>query len=586
MQHHIPKRPDSKNMMTALAMCAALIIGWQYFVEIPKRAKLAEWQRTQMAEKEKVAKALSEKQAKLDEQPASSTLQDGKPSPRVAISSDTLHGTIALKGLRFDELTLAKYKETLDAESEPVHLLFPSSAETPYFMQVGWLSDDANLRLPNEQSLWQTKDTELTPTKPLALEWKNGEGVTFHVNIRLDENYMFAIEQSVTNASGETLSVSPYALINRGYKETGIHGAILHEGPLGVLNNTLKEIAYKDLHDKKDSTANTTGWIGFTDKYWLTALIPDQNKPFTANFIYYNSKNVDRYQSDYVGEKATIADGETNTTTLHFFAGAKEIDVLDRYTAGVKEQNLAPVPLFDRAVDFGWLYFITKPIFLTLNFFYKLVGNFGIAILILTVIIKALMFPLANKGYKSMTQMKALQPEMKRIQERYHDDRLKQQQELLALYKKEKVNPASGCLPILIQMPIFFALYKVLFVTIEMRHAPFFAPWVDLSAMDPTNIFNAFGLIPWNPPEILMLGILPILMTVTMIIQMRQQPTPTDPVQAKVMKIMPWFILFVTHRMPAGLVLYWVWSNILSILQQHIITRRYQSNQNKKKQAV
>lgn len=341
------------------------------------------------------------------------------------------------------------------------------------------------------------------------------------------------------------------------------------------MNGTLKEIAYETLHDEKDVTTNTQGWLGFTDKYWLTALIPAERQSFTANFIHYQSKEIARYQADYVGKSMDIDNGESKETMLHIFAGAKEIDTLDAYTQGIEEIGLTPVPLFDRAVDFGWLYFLTKPIFLTLNFFYKLIGNFGIAILLLTCIIKLLLFPLANKGYKSMTQMKALQPEMKKIQERYHDDKLKMQQELLALYKREKVNPASGCLPMLIQLPVFFALYKVLFVTIEMRHAPFFGPWQDLSAMDPTNLFTAFGLIPWTPPEFLMLGILPILMTITMIIQMRQQPAPTDPVQAKVMKIMPWALLFIIHRMPAGLVLYWVWSNMLSIIQQQAITKKY-----------
>lgn len=590
MYPHTPNRPENKNMLIALALSGLLIIGWQFFIEAPKRAELAKWQQVQAQLKQKEEENLAEKEALLDEPATANTAENNQnavatASPRIAISSDTLHGSLALRGLRFDTLTLTKYKETIEKNSPEVQLLYPSSEEAPYFIQIGWLSDESNTRIPNEHSVWQTSDKKLTPETPLHLQWYNGEGITFKVTISLDQNYMFTVDQKVMNESGKTLSLSPYALINRGYKDVGVHAAISHEGPIGVLNGTLKELGYKDLNDKKDVTTNASGWLGFTDKYWLTALIPAQGKPFTANFIYYNSKGVDRYQSDYVGANANVAHGGTTQSTLHFFAGAKVIDVLDIYTAGVTEQKLAPVPLFDRAVDFGWLYFLTKPIFLTLNFFYKWVGNFGVAILILTVIIKGMMFPLANKGYKSMTQMRALQPEMKKLQERYHDDKFKMQQETWALYKKEKVNPASGCLPMLIQLPVFFALYKVLFVTIEMRHAAFFGPWQDLSAMDPTNIFTAFGLIPWNPPEMFMLGIIPILMCITMIIQMRQQPKPADPTQAKVMKLMPWFILFVTHRMPAGLVMYWVWSNILSILQQHVITRKYNKT-HPNKQAV
>lgn len=569
-------RPSNKNMVTALILSALLLVGWQYFIEIPKRQKLAQWQQLQIQNKQNEAKSLAQKQAKLDTPAApDSASKAASPSPRIHFSNKKLLGSIALRGLRFDDLILAKYKETIDKDSKNVQLLFPSMAEAPYFIQIGWLADDARIRVPDEQSLWQARSKLLTPQTPLELDWDNGEGVTFHVTIKLDEHYMFTIEQSVTNQSGQEISIHPYALINRSYKEAGMHAAILHEGPLGVLNGTLKEIGYKELKDKKDTTTDAKGWLGFTDKYWLTALIPAQDEPFTANFIYYDSKGNDRYQADYVGPAQTLAEGDGARSTLHFFAGAKELDVLDRYTQGVNALNLAPVPLFDRAVDFGVLYFLTKPIFLMLNFFYKLIGNFGVAILLLTVLIKGLLFPLANKGYKSMSQMKKLQPEMQKVQERYHDDRLKMQQELLALYRREKVNPASGCLPMLIQIPVFFALYKVLFVTIEMRHAPFFGPWKDLSAMDPTNLFTLFGLIPWNPPAILMLGILPILMTVTMIIQMRQQPTPTDPVQAKVMKLMPWFLLFIVHRMPAGLVMYWVWSNILSIGQQALITGKY-----------
>jgi YidC/Oxa1 family membrane protein insertase len=567
--------PDPKRLMLAMVLAAILVVFWQFTVEMPKRAKLAEWQRAQQLQQVQAEKR-KEAQAVAGTEPQFVTREDAiKTSPRLRIASPKLHGSIALKGLRFDDVTLVKYHTELDENSPEVVLLTPAAGENlPYFVQVGWTSEQAGITLPNKDSIWKSDVATLTPETPATLSWKSPEGVVFEVNLRMDSNYMFAIEQRVINHSSLAVAVTPYALINRGYTEPKIHAYISHEGPVGVLEGVLKEVDYQELRDDGDvKTPNAKGWLGFTDKYWLTALIPAST--FDANISTYKTGETDRYQVDIAAEKQLVATGETARLTQHLFVGAKELDVLDTYADhGNKELGLAPTPLFDRAVDFGWLYFITKPIFLMLNFFYAWIGNFGVAILLLTLCIKLAMFPLANKGYKAATQMRRLQPEMVKLKEQCGDDKLKLQQEMLALYRREKVNPASGCLPMLIQLPVFFALYKVLFVTLEMRHAPFFSVWQDLSAADPTNIFTAFGLIAWTPPSFLHLGILPILMSLTMIIQMKQQPQPTDPAQAMVLKLMPYFLLIIMAQMPAGLLIYWVFSNILSIAQQAYISKK------------
>ncbi len=567
--------PDPKRLMMALVLSAVLIVVWQFTVEMPKRAKLAQWQQAQKVEKVKEEQRKTV-QAVNSAEPQFVTREEALGgTPRLTINSPKLHGSIALKGLRFDDITLVKYQTALDPKSPDVVLLTPAGGENlPYFVQVGWTSEQSGVTLPGKDTIWKADASTLTPQKPVTLTWKSPEDVAFEVRIKMDEHYMFSIEQRVINHSSLAVSVTPYALINRGYVESSMHNYILHEGPIGVMDGTLKEVKYKDLQEDGDvKVPNAKGWLGFTDKYWLTALVPDAG--FHADISTYKTGDVDRYQVDAAGEKQLVATGEKASTTQHLFVGAKELDVLDHYADhGQEDLGLKPVPLFDRAVDFGMLYFMTKPIFLTLNFFYTLIGNFGVAILLLTLCIKLAMFPLANKGYKAATQMRKLQPEMLRLKTEHPDDKLKLQQEMLALYRREKVNPASGCLPMLIQLPVFFALYKVLFVTLEMRHAHFFWVWQDLSAADPTNIFTAFGLIAWTPPSFLHLGILPILMSLSMIIQMKQQPQPTDPTQAMVFKLMPYFLLIVMAKMPAGLLVYWIFSNVLSILQQAVITRQ------------
>lgn len=570
-----PNEPDYMRLFITLFLALGVLILWQVKVEWPRRQALAvyhaaETQRTQERAVEQ-AKAIANTHAEEDN-PSLTREQRLNSSARVAIQSDTLHGSIALKGARFDDIRLAKYRETLDKDSPEVTLLSPNGDASAFFVQVGWVATDGKTKVPDSNSIWQADRNTLTAGGHTTLRWNNGGGVTFVLTVSLDEHYMFDINQRVENASGQSVAVAPYAYINRVYAEPAKHYGVMHEGPLGVADDKLNEISYKDLREKgAQSFEHASGWLGITDKYWLTALVPSGS--YKSTFSHYSKGAQDRYQADYLSPSVEIASGAASEQPLRLFAGAKEVNVLDRYTNG--DAQHPPVPLFDRAVDFGSLYFLTKPMFLMLNWFFKHVGNFGIAILLLTVVVKLCMYPLANKSYHASAQMRRLQPEMAKLRERHFDDQITMNKEMMALYKREKVNPASGCLPLFIQMPVFFALYKVLYVTIEMRHAPFFG-WIrDLSAMDPSNIFTAFGLFPWDYPNWMHLAVLPMLMCITMFIQMRQQPKPADPVQAKMMTYMPFFMLFIFNGMPAGLVLYWTWSNLISILQMLIITKRH-----------
>jgi YidC/Oxa1 family membrane protein insertase len=585
--------PDYKNVSLAIFLAATLLIGWQVFVELPRSKQIA---LNVKAQTEKLSEIKQQKTAEIDVKdkenegefnPNLTRAQRLAASPRIAIAADKLHGSIALRGARFDDLTLAKYKVSLDKNSEDVTLLTPNGDETAYFAQVGWVAVDGKTKVPDSKTLWQANKSTLKAGDSTVLRWENGEGVNFFLTISLDADYMFSFNQRVENHSANEIKLTPFAYINRAYKESEESVAISHEGPVGVLTGAIEELAYKDLQEKGDKIVdNAAGWLGITDKYWLAALVPDGK--FKASFGHYNKNNQDRYQVDYLGLEQAISAGAVSDTKLRLFAGAKEISVLDKYTSGDEAHGLPPILLFDRAVDFGVLYFLTKPLFLTLNFFYNMIGNFGLAIMVVTILVKLIMYPLANKSYRAMAKMRILQPEMAKIKEKHHDDHIALNKEMMALYKRHSVNPASGCLPLLVQMPVFFALYKVLYVTLEMRHAPFFGWLRDLSAKDPSNVFTAFGLIDWTPPSFLHLGLLPILYCVTMIVQQHQQPAPTDPVQAKMMKMMPFFLLFLFATFPAGLVLYWVWSNLLSITQQEIITLRHGTHRSQiaKKKAI
>jgi YidC/Oxa1 family membrane protein insertase len=489
-------------------------------------------------------------------------------TPRIRIDTPKLHGSIALIGGRIDDVTLATYHETLDPSSPEIVLFSPLGTADAYFAEAGWVAAGGDAQVPGATTRWTADGDTLTPDKPITLSWDNGQGLVFKRTYTVDENYIFTARQSVESRRADALALLPYALISR-YGTPPTSGFfILYEGPLGVFNGTLSEVHYKDVQEKGVITEHTTGgWIGITDKYWQAALIPDQKQPVTARFVHQRARDTNQYQVDFVGQHQTLPAGGSIESESRLFAGAKVVTLIDHY------EEKYGIEKFYLSVDWGWFRFLTRPVFYFLNYLHGVVGNFGIAILLLTVALKLIFFPLANKSYKAMSQMRKLQPEMMRLRERFGDDKVRLNQEMMALYKREKVNPASGCLPIVIQIPVFFALYKVLFVTIEMRHAPFYG-WIrDLSAPDPTSIANLFGLIPWDPPQFLMIGAWPLMMGGTMYLQQKLNPQPPDPTQAKMFMILPVVFTFMLAHFPAGLVIYWTWNNILSIIQQWVIMR-------------
>lgn len=552
--------PDMRNLIMAIVIATAVMLSWQYFYERPRQqARLAQQAVTMQAKpKPSVAEA-----APAQPDKTAAPVANG---PRITISSPSLHGSIALTGARFDELTLAKYRETNAPDAPEVKLLNRSGTSDAYFAEIGVLPDSEATRVPDSSTEWKADGKEISPGKPVTLSWSNGAGLTFTKQISLDEHYMFTVTTTVKNTGGSAVTLHPYGLITRNYADVGKHAALIHEGPLGVMNNVLDDVTYKDLRDEGTRHfEDAHGWVGVADKYWLTALIPESATKFDSDFKYFKRGEADAYQSNLRTAPLTVPAGGSASFTMRLFAGAKVVEQLDAYSA---QYN---IPLFDRAVDFGSLYFLTKPIFGLMNWFHGKVGNFGIAILLLTVVIKILLFPLAHKSMTSMARTKQLMPKMQEIKERYASDKMKMNQEIMALYKREKVNPMAGCLPLLLQIPVFFALYRVLFVTIEMRQAPFFG-WIhDLSVPDPTNLFTLFGLVPWNAPEILHLGVWPLIMCATMVIQQRLNPKPADEVQAMVMNYMPFMFLFLFAGFPAGLVIYWAWNNLLTIFQMMYI---------------
>jgi YidC/Oxa1 family membrane protein insertase len=492
-------------------------------------------------------------------------------SPRLPVQTPSLQGSISLKGARIDDLVLSHFKETVKPDSEQVKLFSPSGSPEPYYVEHGWAVAANAAKVPNASTIWTAETSHpLTPDTPVVLRYDNGEGLIFRRTISVDRDYMFTVAQEVENKTDKAVVLHPYGLISRHGQPVTAGFYILHEGLIGVIGEEgLKEIGYSDALKAGTTSLNgTAGWLGITDKYWASALIPDQKVAYGANFKAWTTGTRNDFQADFLLGPVTVEPGAKQAVTSRLFAGAKQTNLIDDY-----EDKLG-IYKFELMIDWGWFHFITKPLFFALDFFYRLLGNFGVAILIVTVLIKLAFFPLANKSYESMSKMKKLQPEVERMRERYKDDRVKQQQAMMEMYRKEKINPMSGCLPILIQIPVFFALYKVLYITIEARHAPFFGWIQDLSAPDPTTIFNLFGLIPWDPPQFLMLGIWPIIMGITMFVQMKLNPAPADPVQQKIFTWMPVLFTFLLAAFPAGLVIYWTWNNSLSILQQWFIMRR------------
>ncbi len=488
---------------------------------------------------------------------------------RLAIETDLLIGSINLRGARVDDLRLKQYRVENDENSPLIRLLSPRNSNNPYFAEFGYLRSDSAGDVPGANTVWETDAVTLGAGSTVTLNWTNDNGIRFERDIMLDDKYMFTVTDRIANASGNEVQLTPYGRIAR-FGEPDTQGIfVLHEGLIGHFgDDEYEEIDYDDLREDKElSLARTPrGWLGITDKYWAAALIPGSS--FKPRF-FYDDKGAELFQTDYVGELSTIAAGGNVEIQNKLFAGAKVTEIIDGYQEELKIHN------FDLMIDWGWFYFITKPLFWLIHWLHGLVGNFGVAILGATVIIKAIFLPLANMSYASMAKMKKVQPEMTEMRERYADDKMKQQQEMMAIYKREKINPAAGCLPMLVQIPVFFALYKVLFVTIEMRHAPFFGWIQDLAAPDPTSIFNLFGLLPFEVGGLLLVGIWPIIMGITMFLQFQMNPAPPDPTQAMIFKWMPLIFTFMLASFPAGLVIYWAWNNTLSLIQQGIIMKRH-----------
>jgi YidC/Oxa1 family membrane protein insertase len=578
---------DQRNLVLAIVLSLGILITYEVFIGAPQREALLE--QSQEAGLDETGRSTD---AEIPTPPSGETTPGAAPSeqgaapgalsraaaleeePRIAIDSGTLAGSISLQGGRFDDLVLKQYRETIEPNSPLIKLLLPVGTARPYYANFGWSAAPDGPPVPNADSLWQADGETLSPDSPVTLTWDNGQGLRFERRVSLDQNYMFTVTQRVVNSGEADVQISPYGLISRTGTPEVLGFYILHEGLLGVFNNTLEEIDYSDLADDGPEQFDSTGgWLGITDKYWLAALVPDQAQQIQARFLHTSPNAQDKYQADYLYSTVTVPAGGEVEVTSRLFAGAKEARLLDAY------RDDLGIPRFDRAVDFGWFYFLTKPFFYALHYFAELLGNFGLSILLLTVLIKLAFFPLANKSYKAMAKMRKLQPEMLELRERYGDDKQKLNQEMMALYKREGANPVSGCLPVVIQIPVFFALYKVLFVTIEMRQAPFYG-WIhDLSARDPTTILNGFGLFPWEVPDlgflnILNLGVWPLLMGLSMVMQHRLNPQPADPVQAKIFLFMPIIFTFLLAQFPAGLVIYWTWNNLLSILQQAVIMKR------------
>ncbi len=576
---------DNRNFMIAIALTMAILLGYTYFYDAPlqKEAEQTRQEQRTAEAKEKgeelpdfgSAENISEGTSRHNQSGGMSIAIDRDDalhnSPRISIVSKHLKGSIALKGARIDDLTLSDYKETLDEDSKDVALLNPAGTDQAYFVDFNWGINGA--KGPDANSVWTADNVVLEAGGEVTLTWDNGEGLLFNRTIGLDQDYMFSITQKVTNRMDVPIKVAQYGRIVRKGRPGGMSLYILHEGPMWSLDEGIEEFTYSNLEDMGRTEKNTAkstdgGWVGITDKYWLVALIPDSKKDFSAEVFRRGDGADETFYANFFHNWTALPAGDSYEEKSRLFAGAKRVSLLDHYT------ETQDVKLLNYAIDWGMFDFLTKPIFYLLEFLYNFSGNFGVAILLLTAIVKLALFPIANKGYKSMNKMKILQPKMQALKEKCGDDKAKLQKATMELYKKEKVNPVTGCLPIFLQFPVFFALYKVLYVTIDMRHAPFFGWIKDLSAPDTMLVTNLFGLIPWEPTGFLALGILPIFMGFTMWLQMQMNPSSGDPLQRKIMLFMPIIFTFMLSQFSVGLVIYWTFSNILGILQQWVLMRR------------
>ena len=553
---------DTKNVIAAISLSAAVIILYSLFF-----APAVVDQKDISNDKNITSENSSTDAPSLvqDEETIKISRNDAlKENERVLFENDKIKGSISLIGSSIDDLTFKNYTNTLNGDDNVI-LLNPKQSDNGYYVETGWATTNKNIDLPNSKSLWSIEGSnKLTPNSPVILSWTNSQNIKFVKEISLDKQYLFNIKQTIINSSDKTYNFYPYGQIIRNVAPEVTNFYILHEGLIGVFDDQLVEEDYDDIEEKKYSKNAQSGWLGITDKYWLTSLIPEKDKSFRSDFDYKN-----KFRANFIETNATeVGANETKSNSIRVIIAAKEVNVIDGYA---ESENINK---FDLAIDWGWFYFIVKPLFFAIQYFFNLAGNFGIAIIMITACIRLAFFPLANYSFRSMAKMKVLQPEMTRLKELHKEDKMKLQQEMMALYKREKVNPISGCLPIFIQIPFFFAIYKVLFVTIEMRHQPFFGWIKDLSERDPTSIFNLFGLIPWDPPSFLLIGVWPCLMGVSMWMQQKLNPTPPDPVQAKIFMFFPLFLTVILAPFPAGLVIYWTINNILTMAQQYIIIKR------------
>jgi YidC/Oxa1 family membrane protein insertase len=598
-------KESQKNLVLAIVLSMAVLFAWQFFYAAPKEQE----RQSRIRQEQQAAKAKEQtppapadvpgaapggaSSAKPDQQrqpgavptpgdqAAIVTTREGALGaiPRVAIETPSITGSIALKGGRIDDVVLARYRETVDPKSPNVEMFSPSGAAHPYYAEFGWSAGKGVTQpMPDRNVLWRAETAgPLTPQSPVTLVWDNGQGLVFRRTISVDADYLFTVSDEVENKSGSAVSLYPYALISRhGMPKVDGVWMILHEGFIGAVGPSgVKEVGYGDvLKDNGTQTFKQTGgWLGFTDKYWAAALVPDPTLPTEARFSGNKgtSGGKDTFQADVSAGPMEIAPGAKSTFTSHLFAGAKVVSLIEDYHTKLAAQGTRQ---FNMLFDWGYFWFLTKPLYALLHWFAQIFGNYGLAILATTVVVKALFFPLANKSYESMAKMKLLQPEMEKLRERYKDDRAKMQQELMALYREKKINPMAGCLPILLQVPVFFALYKVLYLNIDMRHAPFFGWIQDLSSPDPTSIFNLFGLLPFATPEFLHVGVWPIVMGITMWVQMQLNPQQADPMQQKLFNWMPVMFTFLLANFASGLVIYWAWNNLLSLSQQYLIMKR------------
>ncbi len=553
---------DAKNVIAAISLSAAVIILYGLFFA-PDQQTIN--QQKLLQEKNTTAQTTEAPSIEETKKVKNISRNDSiKASERIEFENENIKGSVSLTGGIIDDLTFKKYTKTLNG-TDNIILLNPRNYKDGYFIETGWATSNESINTPNSKTVWSVDgNKKLTPNKPIKLFWENNQGIKFEKHISIDNNFLFNVDQKIINSTSNNYNFYPYGQIIRNTAPKVTNFYILHEGLIGVFDDRLVEEDYDDIEDDKFTINAKKGWTGIVDKFWTVVMVPEENKEFRNEFEYKN-----KYKVNFIETKSTeIRANETKSNNIKIIVAAKEVGIIDNYS---KTENINK---FDLVIDWGWFYFLTKNFFFVIHYFFELTGNYGIAIILVTICIRLMFFPLANYSFKSMAKMKVLQPEMARLKELHKDDKMKLQQEMMSLYKKEKVNPVSGCLPILIQIPFFFAIYKVLFVTIESRHQPFFGWIVDLSERDPTTIFNAFGLIPWDPPSFLMIGIWPCLMGLTMYFQQKLNPAPPDPVQAKIFMFFPLFLTVILAPFPSGLVIYWTFNNILTMAQQVIIMKR------------